>query len=204
MDCQQRTCTDLMPQDVSERQPWRDVVDVEEAVERAVRVDPVANAAPYEFAIAVMIRVADEDPNLVQMASKRVVSSAVGRELVEVMSEHSTELMGKVRDETSCRVNIRRAPAVPPQGLLYDSKGQAPTVHCHWEEPGRKPAPMGGFRKGAHVIGPLAIFNQGRLRKRQDGCKLRVVPVDWQGASVPGTGWLRSLTLIARSSPTLR
>ena len=148
-----------------------------------------------------MLRVADEDPNLVQIASKRVVATGAGRSWSRRHPEHSTELVG-ARSEVSRRAGSTSDNAsqrVAPQGLLYDPEVNSPFRAIRLSllaEPGRKPAPvLRRFPDGAHVAGPLAILNQGRLYARTpvvDGGKLRVIPVDWQG-SERARYWLAAL-----------
>ena len=172
--------TDLVQQDLSERQPGRDVVDIEEAVERAVRMDPVANAAAHRFAVAVVLRVADEDADLLQVAFKGRRPATGTPELVEAMSEHSAELVGQVRGQSSSPIRIECVPAVPTQRLLCGPQLEPSTIHRHREKAGGGAPPVCGHCDVTHIVGPFAIVNQRRLRQYNDGRKLCIFPVDRQ------------------------
>ena len=102
-------------------------------------------------------------------------------ELVEAMSEHSAELVRQVRDQSSSPVRIGRFPAVPTHCLLRDPQPESSTIHRHREKSGRDALLVCSLRDAAHMVGPLVIVNQRRLRQHDDSRKLSLLPVDRQG-----------------------
>ena len=167
---------DLVQQDIPERQPGRDVVDIKEAVERAVHVDPVANASAHRFAVPVMLRVTDEDPDLLQVTPERPFPTTDTLQHVDAVSQHAAELVGEVRRETLNPVSIAHVPLVPAQRLLLDSQFKPPTVHRNREELGGDPPPVRGPRGVTHVGDPGVVLNQRRFRQYDDSRELRIVP----------------------------
>ena len=167
-------------------------------------MDPLTNAVAHRFALPIVLRVADEDPNLLQIAFKLHALTTAMPEPIQTASEHSAEFMGEVRRKAEGPIRIGRIPAVPAQSLLLEIQVQRSAIHRHREEPGRESLRVRGACDIADVAGPRGIIDQRCVRQRNDRVNSAVFQSIDKGVRVPGAVLLRSRMLTPRSAVTNR